>query len=42
VETAKIGKVLKALLTLGLGVIIRPRGQALGGTVAGDKIQSTP
>lgn len=27
-ETAEIGKVLKALRTLGLEVIIRPRGQA--------------
>ncbi len=27
-ETAEIGKVLKALRTLGLEVIVRPRGQA--------------
>lgn len=27
-ETAEIGKVLKALRTLGLEVVIRPRGQA--------------
>ena len=28
-ETAEIGKVLKALHTLGLEVIVRPRGQAM-------------
>ncbi len=41
-ETAEIGKVLKALHTLGLEVIVRPRGQALGQVPSGDKDRSTP
>ena len=41
-ETAEIGKVRKALHTLGLEVIIRPRGQALGEVPSGDKDRPTP
>ena len=41
-ETAEIGKVLKALRTLGLEVIIRPRGQALGKVPPADKARSRP
>ncbi|HGG59734.1 MAG TPA: transcriptional regulator [Gammaproteobacteria bacterium] len=38
-ETAEIGK---ALRTLGLEVIVQPRGHAPGGAEAGDKGRSTP
>jgi len=41
-ETAEIGKALKALRTLGLEVIVQPRGHAPGGAEAGDKGRSTP
>lgn len=34
-ETAEIGKVLKALRTLGLEVIIQPRGQSVPGARSG-------
>ena len=40
-ETAEIGKVLKALRTLGLEVIIQPRGQAALSTRPNDKGGST-
>ncbi len=35
-ETAEIGKVLKALRTLGLEVIVRPRGQPVPGARSDD------
>ena len=41
-ETAEIGKVLKALRTLDLEVIIRPRGQIPGEVPPADKARSRP
>lgn len=36
-ETAEIGKVLKALYTLGLEVTVRPRGRPVSGARPGDE-----
>jgi transcriptional regulator with XRE-family HTH domain len=41
-ETAEIGKVLKALRTLGLEVMIQPRGRAKPGSSAGKSRDETP
>ncbi len=41
-ETAEIGKVLKALRTLGLEVTIRPRGRATPDYRAGETHEKTP
>jgi len=41
-ETAEIGKVLKALRTLGLEVIIQPRGQPSAGTPPDDNNKPGP
>lgn len=41
-ETAEIGKVLKALRTLGLEVIIQPRGRATPTHHAGKTREATP
>ena len=40
-ETAEIGKVLKALRTLGLEVIIQPRGQSVPGARSGKPREET-
>ncbi len=40
-ETAEIGKVLKALRTLGLDVIVRPRGQPAVRTQADERDEPT-
>ena len=40
-ETAEIGKVLKALRTLGLEVIIQPRGEHVGNRRVGNTAPST-
>jgi len=41
-ETAEIGKVLKALRTLGLEVIIQPRGRATSAHRTGKTREETP
>ena len=41
-ETAEIGKVLKALRTLGLEVIVQPRGQPSAGTLLDDNNKPEP
>jgi transcriptional regulator with XRE-family HTH domain len=41
-ETAEIGKVLKALRTLGLEVIVRPRGQPVSGARPDEEDGPTP
>ena len=41
-ETAEIGKVLKALRTLGLEVIIQPRGRAAPPHLTGKTREETP
>lgn len=41
-ETAEIGKVLKALRTLGLEVIIQPRGRATPAHLTGRTREETP
>ena len=41
-ETAEIGKVLKALRTLGLEVIIQPRGRAMPAHRTGKPPEETP